>query len=206
MNKERLNYSHYIGIDVSKLTIDVCIDCKKDTFSYENSREGFNKLWLDHRASLNGSLVVVETTGWHEKAVLAFLVMKKVTVHRAAARQVKRFIQSYGTMAKTDSIDARALSKYAKERAENLLPYSKPDKTQDKLQVLYSHYTDLTKALVQEKNRIQSPGYDCVVKSIKKIINILEQQIAIVIDKINKIIMYITLDFRQYVCCFNLPR
>ena len=36
--------------------------------------------------------------------------------HRADARKVKAFIRSFGTLGKTDAIDAMALARYGQER------------------------------------------------------------------------------------------
>jgi transposase len=41
-------------------------------------------------------------------------------VHRADTRKVKNFIRSFGSSAKTDALDAKALAKYGQERGASL--------------------------------------------------------------------------------------
>jgi transposase len=59
-----------------------------------------------------GSLVVCEAPGGYEAALLAAVSAAGLSVHQADARKVKAFIRSFGTLGKTDAIDARALAGY----------------------------------------------------------------------------------------------
>ena len=77
----------------------------------------------DHKDNLAHSLVVLETTGGYENACLDFLLDNNSAVHRADTRKVKNFIRSFGQNAKTDNLDAKALSLYGYERQERLNLY-----------------------------------------------------------------------------------
>jgi hypothetical protein len=59
-----------------------------------------------------GYLVVREATGGYEAALLAAVPAAGLPAHRADARKVKAFIRSFGTLGKTDAIDARTLAGY----------------------------------------------------------------------------------------------
>lgn len=188
MAQEKSSYTNHIGIDVSKSTLEVGLADTRTTTTFDNNKEGWRKLWKELRKSFKGALVVVETTGWYERGVVHYLVGKNVAVHRASARQVKQFIASYGTLAKTDAIDARALAQYGKERAESLEAYHVPDKAQEQLQILYARNCDLKKMLVQEKNRLQAPGYEQIASSMCEVIKTIEEQAKMMIDRIMEII------------------
>lgn len=188
MTNKKSNYTNHIGIDVGKLSLEVGFTDRGATSNYPNNKDGWRKLWQDNRKSFKGALVVVETTGWYELGVIHYLVGKGVAVHRASARQVKQFIASYGTLAKTDAIDARALAQYGKERAGHLAQYDIPDKTQEKLQILYARNLDLKKMLVQEKNRLQAPAYQAVAEGIMEVVNLLEKQVDNIMEKIMGIV------------------
>lgn len=198
MTNEKSSYTHHIGIDVSKYTLEVGFPVTRTTTTFDNNKDGWRQMWKEMRKSLQNALVVVETTGWYERGVLHYLAGKNVAVHRASARQVKQFIASYGTLAKTDAIDARALAQYAKERAETLVCYDVPDKKQEELQILYARYFDLKKMMVQEKNRLQAPGYKNMAGSVQRIINALDEQANIMISQIREIIEHDANLYKKY--------
>ena len=81
-------------------------------------------------------LAICEATGGHETALLEALVNAERAAHRADARKVKAFIRSFGTLAKTDAIDARALAGYGQERHAKLARWQAPDPQRDQLQAL----------------------------------------------------------------------
>lgn len=80
-----------------------------------------------------------------------------MAVHRADARKVKNFIRSFGQNAKTDNLDAKALSLYGYERQERLNLYKKTDKSHDEFKLLVERPQDLKQILIQEKNRFKAP-------------------------------------------------
>ena len=74
------------------------------------------------------SLCILENTGGYELEVLYKLCGLKIAIHRADTRKVKNFIRLYGNSAKTDKLDAKALTKYGAERKsllELFIPQSK---------------------------------------------------------------------------------
>ena len=72
--------------------------------------------------------VVCEATGGYESDLLAALLAAGVPAHRADARKVKAFIRSFGTLGKTDAIDARALARYGKDRHAELATWQARDR------------------------------------------------------------------------------
>jgi transposase len=120
-----LMYQNFIGIDIGKLNFFVGTSENNDTSSFENNLKGFSLLIKKYKMQLKNALVVMETTGGHEKALLNYLQNKNVAVHRADTRKVKYFIRSLGVLGKSDAIDALGLAKYAKERHAQLNLYQK---------------------------------------------------------------------------------
>ena len=97
--------SRIIGCDVGKQEI-VIYDVTRNRLTrlpnQADALEGF-------AASLDPDcFVVCEATGGHELGLLSALLCAGVAAHRADARKVKAFIRSFGTLGKTDAIDARA--------------------------------------------------------------------------------------------------
>lgn len=181
-------YTNFIGIDIGKSEFVSFLKSDDKTKCYKNNRSGFQKFLSDHKDNLAHSLVVLETTGGYENACLDFLLDNNFTVHRADARKVKNFIRSFGQHAKTDNLDAKALSLYGYERHERLALYQRADKNHEELKLLIERRQDLKQMLVQEMNRFQAPLNTSLQKGIKTVIICLEKQVTKIEESINKII------------------
>ena len=181
-------YNNFIGIDIGKSEFVSFVKTDEKTHSYKNNSKGFQKFLNDHKAHLAHSLVVLETTGGYENACLNFLLDNRIKVHRADTRKVKNFIRSFGQNAKSDNLDARALSLYGYERQERLNLYQKTDKNHDEMKLRVERRQDLKQMLIQEKNRFKAPLNNSLKPSIKVVIDCLDQQVISIEESINKII------------------
>lgn len=181
-------YTNFIGIDIGKAEFVSFLKNQDKTNCYKNNRKGFQKFLNDHKDNLSNSLVVLETTGGYESACLNFLLDNNCSIHRADTRKVKNFIRSLGQHAKTDNLDAKALSLYGYERQERLSLYQRMDKNQEELKLLIELQQDLKQMLVQEKNRYQAPLSKSIQPGNKTVINCLEKQVDNIENPINKII------------------
>ena len=99
-------------------------------------------------------------------------------MHRANTRKVKNFIRFFGQQAKTDILDAKALSQYGYERQSTLPLFEKPKENEQKLKLYIERRADLKQMLVQEKNRYQAPLNTFLRAGIKSVITFLEKQIG----------------------------
>lgn len=183
------NYSTFLGMDIGKSEVFVGKYGTKSTTSFPNSPTGFNKFFKTYNTELSNAFVVLETTGGYEKLFLDALLDKNIAVHRANTRHVKSFIRSWGTLGKSDALDAQALALYGHDRHQRLVLFQKLSPQQIKLNALTQRRLDLTKMLVQEKNRLQSPQTDpFIIKCCQEIIQTLESQIKSITEEINALI------------------
>lgn len=182
-------YHIFIGIDISKYNFVVGIFGSKKIATYDNDREGWQKFYIDNEVLLTGkTLIIMEVTGGYELELLLFLQERAINVHRADTRKVKNFIRSFGTVGKTDQIDAMSLAKYGYERCRELSLYCSVDSEQKRLKLLQERKLDLIKMLVQEKNRLQGPSTGTLEGSYQKIIKVLEEEIEELDEAMKKII------------------
>ena len=181
-------YQNFLGIDIGKFNFSVALYNTKSVAEYENSSDGIEVFLEENKDLLPDSLCLVETTGGYELDLVYSLISKGFKVHRADTRKVKNFIRSYGNAAKTDSLDALALAKYGKERANELELFEPPSKKAVELFKLVQRRKDLKEILVSEKNRLKSPGNDCIKESIDLIIKTVSDQIDSITKKIKAII------------------
>lgn len=181
-------YTNFIGIDIGKFSFVVSLYGSKITSEYVNSSIGIAEFIEENRDILPDSLCVVETTGGYELTVLYSLIAQGVKVHRADTRKVKSFIRSFGSSAKTDALDAKALAAYGRERSEKLELFKPQSLENIELFQLAQRRSDLKTTLVAEKNRLQSPSSNLIKDTIVVIIEAIEGQLVVITQKIKFII------------------
>lgn len=182
------SYTNFVGIDIGKYSFVIGIHGKSATKEYANNDEGFEKFLQENQDILPTSLCIIEATGGYELALIYKLIDGDYNVHRADACKVKNFIRSFGSKAKTDSLDAKALARYGSERSDDLELFSPNSKNEIKLYQLMQRRKDLTGMLVSEKNRRKSPSTDEVRGSIDEMIKAINEQIVVITEEINQII------------------
>lgn len=182
------NYHNFIGIDIGKFTFVVSMYTHKDVKEYNNDGQGIEEFLEDYKDILPQSFCILETTGGYELILLYTLCNKKIAIHRADTRKVKSFIKSYGSSAKTDKLDAKALAKYGFERQTLLKPFEPQSARALDLFALVQRRNDLKQMIVAEKNRLKAPNVSVVKESCEQMIATLNVQIDTITDQIKNLI------------------
>lgn len=141
----------YIGIDVSKATLDVASLPNGESWTVTNDDLGLAEL-TPRLVALTPVLVVLEATGGFE--MLAAITLAKVGLPVAVVnpRQVRDFAKAMGQLAKTDALDAGILAEFAQRvRPE---PRPLPDEAAQLLDSLLTRRRQLVDMLTAEKNRL----------------------------------------------------
>lgn len=112
------SFTNYFSMNKYKETFGV--DISKDVFDVHGSTGGHNQFNNDEkgfrsflRLLPNGSIVVMEATGYYHYRLAQFLYKNNVAVSVVNPLSVKRFIQMKLAKVKTDRSDARAICEYA---------------------------------------------------------------------------------------------
>jgi transposase len=182
-------YQNFVGIDIGKNEFAAALYGEKLVRFYPNESSGFESFLEDFGPAVTNSLVVLESTGGHEIAILNVLSGRGICSHRADTRKVKSFIRSFGQKGKTDKIDALGLAQYGHERQLLLKPFKPNEDTQIKMKFFEERRLDLRQMLVQEKNRLKSPGNAPVRSSIESVISLLEKEIKQISMQLTEIIL-----------------
>jgi transposase len=140
----------FVGIDVSKATLDVALRPSDETWQTTNDEAGITQL-VSRLKQHKIQLIVIEATGGWELAVASALVEAGLPVAVVNPRQVRDFAKSLGRLAKTDRLDARILAHFAE--AIHPEPRPLPDAQARQLQALLTRRRQLIEMLVAEKNR-----------------------------------------------------
>lgn len=143
----------YVGIDVSKATLDVAVGQAGKIWSVKNNAKGIEALVV-RLGELTPSLVVLESTGGYELAAAKAQYMAGLPVAVVNPGRVREFAKSIGQLAKTDQIDARLLAQFA-ERVKPA-PSRLPDAAEQYLTSLVRRRRQLLEARTAEINRRDS--------------------------------------------------
>jgi transposase len=164
---------YYIGVDVSKATLDVFILPTNQPFSFQNNPAGIHAL-LKHCAQLLTPCVVLEATGGYEQPLAHSLMNAGIAVAIVNPRRVRDFAKAYGKLAKTDKIDAHVLAAFGQTFQPR--PQMSVDDRQQALAEVSTRRRQLIDMITQEKNRLALAGKH-TKKSIQTIIKALEKEL-----------------------------
>jgi len=112
-------FETFVGIDVSKLTLDVTIlrphNRKFRHRVFDNSDEGYSRLkeWLcnDHGIEFQRTLFCLEHTGLYTRSIDRFLIENRGYVWKESSLHIKKSLGL--TRGKNDKIDSRRIAEYA---------------------------------------------------------------------------------------------
>ncbi len=143
--------SRFVGLDISKSSLDVCLLPDAERASFPNTAEGCASLvtYLTSFAAIER--VILEPTGGYERLAVAALQAAGRPVAKVNARQVRQFARACGQLSKTDSIDAFVLADYGRRMRTRILPERSGPLVL--LAQFVLRYRQLSHMIVQEKNR-----------------------------------------------------
>lgn len=170
----------FIGIDVGKFSLDIYISGLNQSITVDNNKVGFQSLIKMLAPPLKEDhvikLIVCEATGGYEKPVVEALRRNNFPVHIAHANKVRNFAKATGKFAKTDKIDARILSGYAK--VFNPKPTNKQlTEEVGQLKAWQLRRSQLIDDLTREKNRLDKNIDKPLAQSIKRHVQWLEKEL-----------------------------
>ena len=141
----------FIGIDVSKLHLDVAVRPSGQHWQVDNTEAGIAQL-VPQLQALAPELVVLEATGGYETPAAAALTVAGLAVAVINPRQARDFARSLNQLAKTDKIDAQVLAHFAAVFHPQPRPLA--DEATAALQALLTRRRQLIEMQVAEENRL----------------------------------------------------
>ena len=175
----------FIGIDVAKDTLEVKHSDATKSYERRNTARAARRL-AESLSELRVTLVVLESTGGYEQALVEALQARAVPLAVMNPRQTKSFAASLGRRAKSDPIDASVLCLYAERiRPRPTEPISPEIKA---LRELSARRAQLVAMLTAEKNRKKGPLFASLADSIDEHIEYLERQVQSLSKDIQRVI------------------
>ena len=107
-----MEHSHFVGIDVSKAHLDVHVLPTGDSFRVSHDDDGLVTL-IERLRPVAPVVLVLEATGGYEVTAAATLASAGLPVAVVNPRQIRDFARATGQLAKTDTLDARVIARFA---------------------------------------------------------------------------------------------
>jgi len=170
--------SAFVGIDVSKATLDVAIrqDTKSHHFQVPNHLKGFQDLHQRLQGMGEIRAVALEASGRYGEALAHFLFEQGYWVNYLNPKLTHRFSQESLRYSKTDAHDAQNIAHYAQTHPR--AAWLAPSPEQSQLQQRSRRLETLKKMQQQEVNRLQSGLNDAfVLEQIQALIEHFERLI-----------------------------
>ncbi len=184
---------HYLGIDVSKATLDVSDASGVSRLSSANSRPGIRKIirWAT-KGSHEGELqFVIEPTSTYHHVLLDELSNSNIAFTVINPARTKAYSNSLGKRAKTDRVDAQLLASLGE--TQQVARSHQPEKFQEQIRSLRRHRESIEQQILSSRNRLEtatcSPWADReVLRSMRSIIRHLEKEVVSADQRLEQLI------------------
>jgi len=192
------DYSHFIGLDVSKDKLDYCIATKEDTQHQfgilANSAKAINAFLksVSKKYSKGELLFCLENTGVYSMPLCYWLQANGLDYRVVSALQIKR---SKGiTRGKTDKADAKDIAFYAMSHTRGLTLSILPENDFVELRLLLAEREKVVKAISLFQSTSESKSYlpkevlQTTLAHNKQMMNFLKKQLKQIEASISKLV------------------
>jgi len=195
MNSNAVASTIFVGVDVSKATLDVYRPDTKEFLKIENADGAISQLCSQLEKKKRRVFVVMEGTGGYEFLLVKHLLSRQITTAVVNPRRVRDFAKGIGLDAKTDPIDAKVISRYAEVVAPK--PMATKSDHELKHSALVARRSQLLELINQENNRLKQSWDDDAKQSIREVLEILKKQLKSVDSLLAKMLANDTANERK---------
>lgn len=176
--------THFIGIDVSKNTLDVHVLPTGESWAVANDPAGCMQLAERLNSLGETALVVMEATNVFWRIAATTLAGAGLRCAVVNPRQVRDFAKAMGILAKTDATDARVLAEFAQriQPPVRALPSAQCQVAAEML----SRRAQLMGTRVAEINRLATASAQRIRKDIEAMIAFLDKRLAALDKEIDR--------------------
>ena len=179
---------NYIGIDVSKSTIDV-YDGKK-SYKFENSEAGFKQV-VSLSEEIKETIFIFEPTGIYSYSLTNFCSTHKIKVVKVGPKESRDFARSLKVRSKTDKIDAKVLYKYQSHVEIKMAKVPVVNHHAIKIQEMLNVYEGILSAKQKFKNQKESTSkkHKDLLRTLNRIIENLDVEAQKLFNKIELLLL-----------------
>jgi len=172
----------FVGIDVSKHSLDVHVLETGVSFRSSSSPEGRQKL-IAQLPQPQSCLVVLEATGGYERLLVCDLAQAGHLVAVVNPGQIRAYANALGVKAKSDKVDARVIARFG--QAVKPRPKAQGHERQAELDELVARRRQLLELRTAEFNRRGTSMTRAVKQSLQRSINAVNKDL----EKIDRAIL-----------------
>lgn len=167
----------YVGVDVSKGTLDVAVGESGKVTTFANDADGHAEVVRLLAAQASPvAMAVVESTGGLERALVDALLDAEVPVALVHPGRVRKFAEAVGVSAKTDAIDARLLARFGRQAGPRLAERRR--RVEVELRALVLCRRQLAQSRARQANQLEAtPDVKGARRALAKVIATFEKQI-----------------------------
>lgn len=143
----------YIGIDISKATLDV-YDGKK-SYKFDNNETGFKEI-VALVEDIKNTILIFEPTGVYSYSITDFCSENSIKVVMVGPKESRDFARSLKVRSKTDKIDAKVLYKYQSHIEPSMVKVPVVNHQGIKIQEMLNVYENIQSSKQTFKNQIES--------------------------------------------------
>lgn len=165
----------FVGVDVSKFTLDLFCSDTGERFQLENSEAAIHEFCLTLKKKKRQVMVVMEATGGYETLLVNQLALHQIDAAVVNPRQVRDFAKGVGADAKTDPIDAQVIARFAEVVQPQ--PMAMKSEHEQKHAALVARRSQLLELINQEQNRLKQSWDKDAKRSIQEVLEMLKKQL-----------------------------
>jgi transposase len=163
-----------IGIDVAKQYFDLhCLKTGQDQ-RMENSTDGIRQC-VALCNEIRPELIVMEATGGYELVLASTLQTEGFAVAVVNPRRIRDFARAAGQIAKTDTLDARIIARFAATLEP--MPTEQINENTQKLKAMVARRNQLVGLHTAESNRLEHANTRDIQRSIAAVLKVIDAQL-----------------------------
>ncbi len=187
---------NYIGIDVSKATLQVHIPIKDENISIDNSKKSiktlYSKLKKYYKKEYKDLVFIFESTGSYSSVLKYFCAEHNIYAYIINPRQSANFARALDNRSKSDIIDAKMLYKFHVLLKIDAITVPAIDYTKESIGEALSYYRLIVKQRNAFTNHLEAinakENKSFIIKQLQKDIQKLKRQEEKLLEEIIQII------------------
>lgn len=203
--------NYYIGIDVSKATLQIYIPISNENISIENTKKSlkslYSKLKKYYKKEIQQLVFIFEPTGSYSSLLKHFCSEKNIKAFIVNPRQSSNFAKALDNRSKSDIIDAKMLHKFHVMAKDGDIVVPIVDKAQEALGAMMGYYKLLQKQRNALSNHLEAleakEGNSSIKKKLKKEIEKLILQEKEMIKEMKNLILSDTKLVQSFECIIS---
>jgi len=203
--------NHFIGIDVSKSTLQVYIPIKDENINIDNTKKSlksfYSKLKKYYRKEIHKLVFIFEPTGSYSSRLKHFCSEKNIKAFIVNPRQSSNFAKALDNRSKNDIIDAKMLHKFHVMAKDGDIVVPLIDEVQESLGSMLGYYKLLQKQRNAFSNYLEAleakEGKSPIEKKLRKEIKKLKDQEEDMIKEMKDLILLDTKLSQAFECIIS---